>query len=224
MNKKRLVIYLVVLSVLGFSMVYKAGVIKQRNSAKKVTVASIWKETGIPVHVAEVKRGTVPRYMKATVKIIEKKILEITLPATVRPFLSDKFAGDIIIEGRRFSGRRGKVSSVSLDYTGFLSMKAFLKHKLPWKNGSLKVGRIPYFSAGDGGEYLHIPNGAIYSDSKGSWIFSVKNGVLNKKSVQIILGNHLNTAVDGELIVGEKIVVSDQRDLASGLRVNPIEL
>ncbi len=221
MNKKRILIYIAILAVYFASVSIKSKIIEGKNQKQEVTIASIWEKKGLPVYVSKIKSGTVPKFMKATIKVLGSKKVEITLPATVRPYMGTKTKGDIYIEGRRVSGKRGPISSPEMDYTGFLTMTGFLDRTIPWKKGALKVGRIPYYD--DEKKYSYVPDAAIYSGTDGDWIYLVKNNVLEKKKVRVLFSNYMNAAIDGEFMVGDTIVVSDQRDLTAGLHVNAIE-
>ena len=95
-------IYFAIAAVYMASMVFKAKIIDAKNSADKVTIASIWQEKGIPVHITSVKSGIVPKYMKATVRVLGDKTAEITLPASVRRFVELKASGVVIIDGKSF--------------------------------------------------------------------------------------------------------------------------
>lgn len=220
MFSRILIIVVLAIAIIG-SVEYKIGVIKSKNAREEVTISAIHAKQGTPVYVSKVEYGKLAKQIKPTIKILGGDKVSIILPADTRSFVEKMRNAEVFIDDKRYIASDGTISPRSMDYTGFLEVRARLKPSPNWPIGTVKVGRAPYDKDA---RYSYLPISGVYRSAKGHSVFVVKDGHVHIKSIAPIFSTDQYVAImENGVKVGDQIVVSDQRDLQEGEKVLVIE-
>jgi hypothetical protein len=214
---KHLIVTLIVLTVYGFSLVYKDGINKKAAQKEPVTLYTLRAEKGTPIKTIKVKEGTIQNYFQISGFILKDGSITTEIAREVASRVS---IGDYVfikIGEKKYTGQITNLSKSQRVMTGLYPVTLKFKGLPVDTIGSLKVAFVPNRTTKN---TIILPREAISYRQEEPRVYKVDaDNKIRIEKVKIGTANSDNVSVTMGVTEGEKVVISDQRDLSNNERV-----
>jgi hypothetical protein len=217
---KKIIIVLLIIALYPASLMWKAGVREKRKGLTPPTISDVRSRLGTPVYAITLDQSEFRQETLVSGFFNEEgEIVAQVSPQTSSQLKVGQVARISRNDGSFLNGRVSFVSQKSSLLSGLYEVKISFESSEEFV-GKIVVAEVAYKVKRD---VNVVPRAGVLTRDGETFAFVVKDGVAKKVLVQIAESNHESYIIKEGISFGDILVVSDQRYLKDGDRINLVD-